>query len=378
MGWTGLQYSVLRAGTAAAVAATCHARLDLVDGRAWPLLALGVVGALGLVVGWRDRALTLGLLAAVAGVAAFVDGAPLVLPGRDVVVTSVLLLLHAATPVAPYGSIDARDRVDPRGDWKMPVAVRRAAWIAVALLHAVRAFQGHLALDAVGPPGPSFAIVVGLVRIADAFFVVATFVPRWRANAWLTVFLLELALATATPHAAGTGALLLLHLFVADPSWWPGRPLARHGIAEAERRGPARLYYDGSCGFCHRAVRLVLAEDANTPEAHRLRFAPLGGPTFAQQLAGGTREPIDPEDLPDSIVLVLEDGRLLTRSAAALEIASRLGGFWRGLALLGDALPAAPLDGLYDFVARIRKRLFAEPDEACPILPPAMRARFDP
>ena len=372
MGWTGFQYSALRLGVAVGVAATCHARLGAVEGRAWPLLALGLVGAAALVIGWRDRAITIGLLAAVAGVAAFVDGAPLVLPERDVLFTSIALLLHLGTPVAPYGSIDARGRIDPRGDWAMPRAVGQVAWIGLALFHAARAIGGHPALDAILPSGPVAVVVSGLAILAELAFVVATFVPRWRGHAWLAVFLLELAFATALPGGSGALSLLLLHLYAADPAWWPGRPLARNADASVSDGASARLYYDGNCGFCHRAVRMVLSEDANTPTELTLRFAPLGGPTFDAQVAVG-----EATDLPDSIVLVLEDGRLLTRSAAALEIASRFGGFWRALALVGDALPSAPLDSGYDFIARIRPRLFAKPDDACPILPPDLRARFD-
>jgi len=312
------------------------------------------------------------LLAAVAGVAAFADGAPLVLPERDILITSMLLVLHLSTPVAPYGSIDARDRLDPRGDWAMPLATGQAAWLALAVVHGSRALSGHAALQATLPSGLVATAILGLAILAEGFFVAATFVPRWRARAWLVVFVLEIAFAAALPLGPGAGALLLLHLFAADPAWWPGRPLARNAASCDSGTGSARLYYDGTCGFCHRAVRMVLSEDANSPEPLALRFAPLGGPTFDAQLDGA-----DAEDLPDSIVLVLEDGRLLTRSAAALEIASRFGGFWRIVALLGDALPTTPLDALYDFVARIRTRLFARPDDACPILPPDLRARFD-
>lgn len=60
-----------------------------------------------------------------------------------------------------------------------------------------------------------------------------------------------------------------------------------------------------------------------------------------------------------------------------LEIASRLGGIWRGIARIAAPLPQGLLDRAYDAIARIRKRLFAQPKDACPILPPILRARFD-
>jgi predicted DCC family thiol-disulfide oxidoreductase YuxK len=138
----------------------------------------------------------------------------------------------------------------------------------------------------------------------------------------------------------------------------------------------ARLFYDGDCGFCHRSVRFVLAEESGTPEPLRLRFAPLASRTFDERLVGLHR--LDARSLPDSIVVELEDGSILVRSAAAIEIASRLGGLWLALALVSRGVPRGLLDWGYDTVARVRKRLFAAPKDSCPILPPALRTRFDP
>jgi predicted DCC family thiol-disulfide oxidoreductase YuxK len=83
-------------------------------------------------------------------------------------------------------------------------------------------------------------------------------------------------------------------------------------------------------------------------------------------------------DLPDSLALELEDASILTQSRAAIEIADRLGGFWRLLAFLDRLVPPGILDRGYDAIASIRSRLFARPKESCPRLPPALRARFDP
>jgi predicted DCC family thiol-disulfide oxidoreductase YuxK len=82
--------------------------------------------------------------------------------------------------------------------------------------------------------------------------------------------------------------------------------------------------------------------------------------------------------LPDSLVMRTEDGRLLTRSAAVLHLLDRLGGPWRILGTVGRWMPAFLLDGAYDGVARIRHRLFARPEGACPLVPRELRARFDP
>ena len=373
MGWTGVQYSILRCGIAVAVASVCLTRLGEVEGPVWPLLALGLPGALALSIGWRDRALAFNLLLLIGGVAAFVDGAPLVLPRADVAFTALLLLFHLFVPVTPFGSLDARDRIDPRGDWYRPAWLAHASWLALALIHGERLmeFFAASAQSEVVLTLPFIGWLIAALRIA---FIAALFFPPARPTAWIALTLVEVAMFFVPGGPEGAGPLLLLHAFAANPSWWPGRSrlISPNATKSPE---PARLFYDGDCGFCHRAVRIVLSEDLNTPESIALRFAPLAGPTFERLEAA--REGSQADELPDSIVLTLEDGRLLTRSAAVLEIASRLGGLWRGLSIVGGALPEAALDTAYDAVARVRKRLFAKPSDACPILPPELRARFD-
>ena len=81
--------------------------------------------------------------------------------------------------------------------------------------------------------------------------------------------------------------------------------------------------------------------------------------------------------LPDSLVLRTAPGELLTRSPAVIHLGKRLGGLWRLLALLLSAVPARIRDAGYDLVARVRKRLFALPPAACPIVTPDLRARFE-
>jgi len=89
---------------------------------------------------------------------------------------------------------------------------------------------------------------------------------------------------------------------------------------------------------------------------------------------------VEANTLPDSIVLELEDGRILAKSAAVSELANRLGGVWRAIAFVltfGERIPHSALDYAYDIVAENRKRFFAKPTDSCPILPPDLRARFD-
>ena len=132
---------------------------------------------------------------------------------------------------------------------------------------------------------------------------------------------------------------------------------------------PELLFYDGDCGLCHRSVRFVAAAD----RAGRFRFAPLGGETFRALVPADARAP-----LPDSIVVRRADGALLARSEATLHVLRRLGGRWRALAAALALVPRGLRDAGYDFVARRRARWFARPADACPIVPPHLRARFAP
>ena len=52
----------------------------------------------------------------------------------------------------------------------------------------------------------------------------------------------------------------------------------------------------------------------------------------------------------------------------------------RGKPLAGvlAVIPRPMRDLTYDFIARIRYRIFGKRDDMCPIVPPDLRARFDP
>jgi predicted DCC family thiol-disulfide oxidoreductase YuxK len=66
--------------------------------------------------------------------------------------------------------------------------------------------------------------------------------------------------------------------------------------------------------------------------------------------------------------------RVRVRSDAALAAAGYLGGAWK-LAVLGRLVPRLVRDAAYDFVARHRHRMFAEPEQ-CYLPPPPARGRF--
>jgi predicted DCC family thiol-disulfide oxidoreductase YuxK len=130
-----------------------------------------------------------------------------------------------------------------------------------------------------------------------------------------------------------------------------------------------RIFYDGHCGLCHDAVRFVIARDS---QGRLFRYAPLEGSTFATLVPAERRA-----GLPDSVVVLTDDGRLLIRSDAFIHILRRLGGFWRVIGAIIAVIPRAIRDGVYNFIARVRYRIFGRRPEVCPVTPPELRTRFD-
>jgi predicted DCC family thiol-disulfide oxidoreductase YuxK len=130
------------------------------------------------------------------------------------------------------------------------------------------------------------------------------------------------------------------------------------------------LFYDGHCALCHGAVKFVLKHDRS---GRAFRFAPLQGETFQAQVLESARH-----DLPDSIVVQTNGGELLVRSDAFLHILRRLGRGWAILAGVARVIPRSLRDMVYNFIARVRYRVFGKRVELCPIVPPEMRSRFDP
>lgn len=134
------------------------------------------------------------------------------------------------------------------------------------------------------------------------------------------------------------------------------------------------VFFDGSCGLCHHSVKFLLSKDDGDGSLPPVfKFAPLQGETFPQRVSERQRSAI-----PDSLVVLTRDGKLLIRSKAVLYALSRLSQPWRTLAGLGRLFPTPFLDLGYRLVARLRARLFSPPSSQCPLLPPHLRDRFLP
>lgn len=134
--------------------------------------------------------------------------------------------------------------------------------------------------------------------------------------------------------------------------------------------GPV-LLYDGSCGFCADSVQLVLKHDRRKT----LRFASLDG-EFGRAVLRRHPELAD----ADSMLWVVPSDEdpgaelVLTRSAAALQVAEYLGGVWRA-ATAARLMPRSLRDAVYQFVAKHRHEL-TRGGPACLVPSPEERPRF--
>ncbi len=290
----------------------------------------------------------------------------------------------ALVPRSPYGSWPARGRLDPGGGFVWPgdlsgVLLGTLAFRAIAI--GLRVFLDPTArpdpglLPVGGGPDEALGLLLGAFQrsmnegwagIGIGLGVLLLVSLRARALGPFVLLLslgVHLAGALRMAHDGGPplvgSGIVVLHLLAFDARW----------IRKRRAMAQDHVFYDGTCGLCHGAVRFILSEDDDGSAA---RFAPLGSVTFEHLVPPEARA-----SLPDSIVVRTPDGRLLVRSAAILRILSRLGGLWRGVGALLGLVPRPLRDLAYDGIAKVRKRIAGTAKAACPMLPPRLRGRFE-
>lgn len=125
------------------------------------------------------------------------------------------------------------------------------------------------------------------------------------------------------------------------------------------------VIFDGVCNYCSSVVAFIIKRDGRGI----FRFAP-----FQSDAGRALLEKYNvPPDYLDSFVLI-DDGRLYTRSEAGLRLWRRLGGVWKFLYVF-IAVPAPVRDAVYNFIARNRYKWFGRKD-ACMVPGPEVRDRF--
>jgi len=106
------------------------------------------------------------------------------------------------------------------------------------------------------------------------------------------------------------------------------------------------LVYDGSCGFCSRAVQFILRHERR----HDLQFVPRDSP-----LGRNLRRQFRLEQVES--MLWIADGQAAIESNAVLRAGKYVGGIWALLAAMGSLVPAPLRDWGYRWIARNRRRL---------------------
>ncbi|HST20616.1 MAG TPA: DCC1-like thiol-disulfide oxidoreductase family protein [Blastocatellia bacterium] len=130
------------------------------------------------------------------------------------------------------------------------------------------------------------------------------------------------------------------------------------------------LLYDGVCGLCNKSVQMILDHD----KRKEMFFAALQSDYGKQVISR------HPElEKVDSIVFVeqksgADDERVFIRSAAALRVASYLGGAWKLLLIL-RIIPRPVRDFFYNLCAKYRYKFFGKYD-SCMLPSPDVRSRF--
>ncbi|HEX8409467.1 MAG TPA: DCC1-like thiol-disulfide oxidoreductase family protein [Thermoanaerobaculia bacterium] len=333
---------------------------------AMPMLVIAAIAALCFAIGWHDRVAAIVMWYVLASL----FGRNPLIANPSLPFAGWLLLLHACVPRAPFLSLAARGRVDPRGGWSMPPPLFAAMWIVMSLGYSYSGWtklispswlDGSAVARVLANPlaRPSFVVDLALaapplaLQLAtwgalglELLFAPLALFRRLRPWLWLALLSLHLGLMLLIDFADLSLMMVILHLFTFNPEWVP-------------RRAPEttdRVLYDGTCGFCHSGMRWLIAEDVTGTS---FRYAPLG------------------TERPDSVIVQTEAGEVLVRSAAALHLLARMGGLWRVIGVLFGLLPRRVRDGMYDFVARVRYRIFGRTKDACPLIPADLRTRFD-
>lgn len=125
------------------------------------------------------------------------------------------------------------------------------------------------------------------------------------------------------------------------------------------------VLFDGVCNLCSSSVQFILKRD----KKQQFLFGSLQG-NYGQQTLKQFNLPAN----NFNSFLLLEDGKLYTKSSGALRMLWHLGGFWSffyGLMII----PKFIRDAVYNWIARNRYKWFGR-QEACWLPKPEWKARF--
>lgn len=133
----------------------------------------------------------------------------------------------------------------------------------------------------------------------------------------------------------------------------------------SELKDKGIVLFDGVCNFCNNSVNFIIRKD-NTDYFRFLALQSEKGKKIIE------RHNLDPENL--QTIIFLEDGKIYTRSTAALRIARKLKGGWKlfyGFVIV----PTFLRDVVYNIIAKNRYRWWGKQD-SCMVPTPEVKKKF--
>lgn len=127
----------------------------------------------------------------------------------------------------------------------------------------------------------------------------------------------------------------------------------------------AVILFDGVCNLCNKSVQFIIKRD----KKDIFRFTSLQSETGQSLLE---RHELPTKEL-SSFVLV-EDGKVYTRSTGALRVARKLSGAWP-LLYAFIIVPSFIRDAVYNFIGTNRYKWFGK-QESCWLPSPAYKNKF--
>lgn len=129
--------------------------------------------------------------------------------------------------------------------------------------------------------------------------------------------------------------------------------------------GKKIILFDGACALCNNSVRFIIKRD----KKKKFYFTSLQS-TAGQQLL----KKYQLSSIQFDAFVFIENGKVYTKSSAALRVVKRLGGLWIFLYAF-IIVPPFIRNGIYNWVARNRYKWFGKCD-SCMLPTPELRTRF--
>lgn len=332
-------------------------------------LLIGVVSSLGLTVGWKDRFSAV----VIWYILTCLNGRNPLISNPSIPYIGWILLAHACIPFIPYGSWKGRGRIQEVIKWNMPFSIFNVAWIILAISYTYSGYTKLISPSWIDGTAiqkildnplarptiiPSLLLLLPPVMLkimtwgalgAELLFAPIAIFRMFRPWIWLFLLIMHISLMLLIDFADLSFAMILMHFFTFDPGW-----------IKPKRSKEFYIFYDSACGMCNRFVRLVLIED----QWSTVKLAPLLGETFQKIISKD-----DKKDLPDSIIIYTDGGKILFKSEAIIEVLFHLGGVWKVLGYMIYIIPRSIRDILYDVTGRYRYQIFPKTKTNCPLLP---------